>query len=287
MANFQTLQTRVQSNVIDLPPAVLAQVPTFVNAAIQFLEGLHNFQVMKSEELYVTPNVADGQTHILGGVPPQWKEPRENPYFIRQIGSTRGLQWQPTREYMYRKWQAYSTYDIGEPRDLLLSEALPSPLGLFTAGNTDPLGSIPGGTDTLGDDTWAKDLTTLWIEVYPYPDGASDWPDGNYRIQIPYWGYVPDLKANGDANWFTKDGPGAEYIIAAASMMCFEMDWDEARATFWRTKAFGPNWDGASVQKLGGLARLLMNLDKGLPGTPAKALIPRRDVFASRDQWRA
>jgi hypothetical protein len=261
---------------------------------MQFLQGLHNFQIMKSEELYTTPNVADGQTHVLGKVPPQWKEPRGEPYFVRQIGSVRGLLWQPTRELMYRKWQAYSTYDIGEPRDLLLAEALPSPFNLATLGGSDPAGTplgnpivTPlGGFGALGDDTWSSDLTTLGIEVYPYPDGASDWPDGNYRIQIPYWAYTPPLVASGDTNWFTRDGPGVEYIVAAASMMCFEMDWDEARATFWRTKAFGPKWDGGSVQMLGGLGRLLLNLDKGLPGTPAKTLIPRRDVFASRDQWR-
>ena len=287
MANFQTLQTRVQSNVIDLPPAVLAQVPNFVNSAIQFLEALHNFQVMKAEVSYITPNVADGQTHVLGGVPPQWKEPRGEPYLVRQIGSARGITWQPSREYMYRKWQAYSVYDIGEPRDLLLSEALPAQFGLFTGGNTDPAGSVLGDGDSPGDNTWSSDLTSQWIEVYPYPDGASDWPNGNYRIQIPYWMYVPNLTKATDTNWFTKDGPGAEYIIAAATMMSFEMDWDEARASFWRNNAFGPKWDGASVQSLGGLGRMLMNLDKGLPGTPSKTLIPRRDVFASRDQWRA
>jgi len=265
MATFSTLQTRVQSNIIDLPTAVLNQVNTFINAAILALQEIHDFQVMEAEKQYITPVQTPTQTHILGQIPANWKSVRGNPYYVLSAGSTRGLLWQPDREYLYREYEPTDPNQTGAPRRLLLGEAT---------------------NDTLSDpDNPDLSLAALNIEIYPYPDGSSDWTDGNYRVHIPYWTYLPQLSAGTDTNWFCADGPRAEFVVAYATRMGFEMDWDEQRAAYWQRQAWG-GWDGVNFRTLGGYARQVLKLDAARQAQPSKTLAPRRDVFGPRDQWR-
>lgn len=276
MSSFIVLQQRVQARLIDVPNAVLTEVPQLINDAINYLQQIHNFNVMKSEITYFTkpaPTSAPGNLtpHILGQIPQAapaqlaWKEPRENPYYVLQIGDTRELDWAPAgnRLYTYRQWAPFDPFSKGPPRMLLISP-----------GNDDPL-----NPDLLGID--------MNVECYPYSDSLSDWttaPVGEYRVHLPYWGYLPNLSANSDTNWFTENA--TEYILAHATALGFEMDWDEERSMFWHAKAFGKAFDESNFNTLGGFARVALNLDRSITYAPGRVLVPRRDVFAPRDQWR-
>jgi hypothetical protein len=73
------------------------------------------------------------------------------------------------------------------------------------------------------------------VEMWPQSDGSSDYPDGQYRITLPYWQYFPDLAASTDTNWFTLNTQ--QYIINWAVWHAFLIDWDEKRAQTWEAQA--------------------------------------------------
>lgn len=73
------------------------------------------------------------------------------------------------------------------------------------------------------------------LEVWPLPDNVSDYSDGQYRITMPYWKYLPDLAADADTNWFTLNT--TQYIINWAVAEGFALDWDEKRSDYWRDRA--------------------------------------------------
>jgi hypothetical protein len=262
---FTTLQTRVNTRVIDLPTAVSNEVPTLINDAIHFLCAQHNFKVMEGE---VDFNTSSSTTsHTLGQIPSDFKEPRGEPYYLSSVGWTKEMLWQPNRQMVYRRWAPLDPNQIGPPRDLLLGEA-------SSTDNPDP-----GNPD--------QDMSQLNIEVYPFSDGNSDWatsPVGQYRIKVPYWRYLPDLSAGGDHNWFTDWCD--RFIVDYATADAFALDWDEQRSSYWMAKAVGPNWDGFTYNTLGGWARQAINRDSSIKFAPGKTLVPRRDVNAPRDQWR-
>lgn len=261
--NYSTLQSRINTRVIDLPSAVSAEVPTLVNDAIHFLCAQHNFKVMEGEVAFVTTTPSP-LTHTIGQIPSDWKEQRDNPYYLSNIGWVKEMLWQPSRLYEYRRWAPADQNQIGPPRDLLLGESK-------SADNPDP-----GNPD--------QDMSQLNIEVYPFPDGQSDYSDGQYRIKVPYWRYLPELSAGTDHNWFTDWAD--RFIIDYATAEAFMLDWDEQRAGFWMQKAVGPKWDGFTYSTLGGWARQAINRDSSIRMAPGKSLTPRRDVLAPRDQWR-
>ena len=78
-------------------------------------------------------------------------------------------------------------------------------------------------------------LNATTVDVYPLPDGNSDYDDGEYRIKIPYWKYLPELSADADTNWFSINAPF--YIIEKATSDGFAIDWDEGRANYWGGRA--------------------------------------------------
>ncbi len=260
--SYSTLQTRVQTRIIDLPAAVLAEVPTLINDGVRFLTNSHNFKVMRAEFDYLTTTPTP-PTHILGAIPADWKEPRENAYYVLNNGDTHELEWQPTRAYTYRRWGATDPNNIGPPRDLLLGES--ESADFPTTPNPD------------------QDDTATNIEVFPYPDGTSDWPDGQYRIKVPYWRTLPDLSLAGDHNWFTDNAD--RFLVDFATFQGFLLDWDEQRAGIWQMQAMG-KFDGINYNTLGGWARSAINRDKSSTFAPGRVLVPRRDVLAQRDQFR-
>jgi hypothetical protein len=89
-------------------------------------------------------------------------------------------------------------------------------------------------TDDIGDPHQLL-LDAGTLEVWPLPDGVSDYVDGQYRITMPYWKYIPDLQADGDTNWFTLNA--VQYIINWATSEGFALDWDEKRSGWWRDRA--------------------------------------------------
>ncbi len=260
--SFTTIQSRVQTRVIDLPSAVLSEVPTLINDAIHFLCAVHNFKVMESEVQFITSSSTT--SHILGTIPADWKEQRNEPYYVSNVGWTKEMSWQPNRDLVYRRWAPFDPNQIGPPRDLLLGEASNALIPPITQPD--------------------QDMTVLNIEIYPFSDSQSDWPAGQYRINVPYWRYLPDLSAGSDHNWFTDQCD--RFLVDFATADAFALDWDEQREGFWRSKAVGPKWDGFTYNTLGGWARQAINRDSSLKFAPGKTFAPRRDVNAPRDQWR-
>lgn len=272
MSSFQTLQSRVKTRLIDVTAATLAEVPTLIQEAQDFLQAMHNFQAMKSEVTYNTvpapttyaPTAALTQ-HILGVKPANWKEPYGNPYYQLQIGAVREIDWAPagSRTYTYRAYDPLDPNSKGPPRLILMSDPV-----------TD-YASPPDPTDA-----------TTNIEVYPYSDSQSDWtssPVGEYRVHIPFWGYVATLVNNSDVNWFTENA--TQFLVDFATYRGFMLEWDEQRAGVWKNEAIGA-YNGVDFRTLGGWARRAINRDVSSAFAPGRVLVPRRDVYAPRDQWR-
>lgn len=266
MSSFSTLQSRVQTRIIDLRAAVTAEIPTLINEAIDALQSIHNWRCMMAETQFITNSTASN-AHILGQIPIGWKEPRGNPYYVLQIGAVREIDWEPNRAFAYRQWDPFDPNSKGPPRIMLLGEA---------TNSTVP---DPKNPDVLN--------TSLNLEVFPYPDGLSDWttsPAGEYRVNVPYWGNVPDLVNGTDTNWFTENA--TSFIVDFATARGFMLDWDEQRASYWMQQAWGPKFDGANIATCGGWARVAFNRDKSMAYAPGKTLVPRRDVYAPKNQWR-
>lgn len=73
------------------------------------------------------------------------------------------------------------------------------------------------------------------LQVWPLPDGTSDYANGEYRITLPYWKTLANLAASGDTNWFTLNAE--QYIINWTVREGFAIDWDEARMNVWKDRA--------------------------------------------------
>ena len=198
MATFAEIKTRVETRVIDLPAAITAEVGTLVNAAMKTLEQKHNFKVMQTETAQLVTTAA---SHTLAAVPTNWKEARLKPYIVENDGTTIKLTMATDRSAILSAFALSDTTDDGEPQAIL--EAEPT------------------------DDTGAASF-----EVYPFPDGLSDFSNGEYRIVIPYWRFVTALSADADTNWFTVHAE--EYLVAMGASKGFLLDWDEPRAQLWQ-----------------------------------------------------
>jgi hypothetical protein len=230
---------------------------------------MHNFQVMQAVAPYVTPTASNtSPTHILGQIPLDWKAPRGSAYYVMYIGTPVRMGWFIDRSALYAKWEASDINQIGPPRDLLIGEA---------ENPTYPDPAIPQ-PDNL--------MAQLNLEFYPYSNGASDYADGNYRIFLPYFRYLTPLVNAGDQNWFTLDGPRAEFCVRYAVAQGFLFNEDEARGTLHNKMALGAGFDGSNENSLGGWARQVVDMDKKITLMPGNTLRFRRDVFASPDQRR-
>lgn len=209
MATFQDLQTRVQRRVIDLPQAVRDEVPDLINQAIRSIQKKHDFKVMEEELTLVT--VIGSQT--LGNVPELWKSLRDQAYRTEALGRVFPLSLSNTSRAPREVW---ATEDEGAPTVLW---------------ETSPL-SVEGERQFM---------------VWPIPDGNSDWDDGEYRVTIPYWRYVPHLTLPTSTNWFTNNAE--MYIINQATAEAFALDWDEERMAVWAQKAAAEQHEVISTDK--------------------------------------
>ena len=204
MATFADLQTRVNRRVIDLPTAVVAEIPTLINEAIRDAEDAHNFRIMEAEVEYNTLLNTRRLPSTGTSVPADWKEKRSAPWLREGEGGTLGtrpIEWATSKSAIVEVYALDDTVDGGRPAHIL--EA----------------------SDTV-------------FEVYPFPDGNSLWttaPVGEYRVVIPYWKLLPDLVNGTDTNWFTTEMP--KYIIDQATAEAFGINWDEAREQIWAGKA--------------------------------------------------
>lgn len=170
-----------------------------MNEAIRALEDQHNFRTM---ETLATATTAD-TVRVLLPVPANWKEPNGRPWRVSSdTGFRQRLQYAPTREAV---GGLYSLTDTGAPTHLLRTE--PTDAGVSN------------------------------FEVWPLSDVNSDYTNGEYRVVVPYWRYLPALSADSDTNWFTTNAQ--EYIIHVAAGMAFSLDWDENRLALWTQLAKG------------------------------------------------
>lgn len=199
MATFLQLQTRVRRRVIDAPAAVVAEVPDLINEALRTIQDLHSFRVMETLAPVV---VSVTGTRVLAPVPSDFKEFRSFPYRIDFGGRQHEFISAPDRNTVQG---SYGTADTGAPEVITVSEP-----------------------DDLGVRNW---------EIWPLSDLASDWGDGEYRIYVPYWRYLPPLVADGDTNWFTVNA--GRWLIEQAVADAFAVDWDEERMAVWSQRAAG------------------------------------------------
>ncbi len=201
MSTISVIRNNIVNRVIDLPDPVRFQVPTLIYKAIRDLQEGHNFKVMETNTASLSTTAG---SHVLAAVPTDMKEQRGRPFLVRNDGSTRDLGMAPSLASVLDIYPFADASDVGEPKLLL---------------------------DPVGDD----DGVRSW-QVYPYPDGNSDWSDGEYRIVFPYWRYLPELEFGvTEENWFTSNAPW--FITFQATAEAFDMDWDEERGQFWAARA--------------------------------------------------
>lgn len=127
----------------------------------------------------------------LGVLPAGWKESRGFPYIKRFDGGRREIDWGASNSDMVRQYSDDSDIDKGAPQFLL---------------------ELPDS-----------------LQVYPYPDGNSDYGDGEYVIEVPYWIFSEELTLPGDTNWVTDNYPW--YLIYAATAKGMIFNREEERAT--------------------------------------------------------
>jgi hypothetical protein len=223
VGTFTELQTRVQTRIIDLPSQVLAEVPQLINEALYELQSRHNFKVME-RELYAYTQY---NNHTLQTGTPFTQQP---PLFPWPANATISPLATPSTLKEWRGRVVYILYNDGTPRFVNITSERTNIYGAFT--EWDP--SFPSVIlDSIPSDN-ANDRT---LEVYPLPDGLSDWPDGEYRLLLPYYSFLPTLVNGSDSNWLTTNPHGERFIIASATAEGFSLDWDTQNESKWKQKA--------------------------------------------------
>lgn len=208
MATYAELQTRVQSIVIDLPTAVLNQIPTLVNEAVRELQRRHKFRICEAKTSVFTTTE---ESETLGSVPTDWMQWRDRPLLIHDTGRVRRLAIANSRQDAEARYGSIAggEHDIatlvGEPKCVFITE---------------------DSTQTGASRSFC---------VRPIPDGNSLYANGDYRIQIPYWRYLTALSGSSDTNWLTTNGE--VFIAYHAASQAFLLDWDEERAAIWAQNA--------------------------------------------------
>ena len=172
-------------------------------------------------------------TRSLGNKPTLWKEKRDRPWLIDNLSGTRELDWLPSRSEAIRRFDDSTSLDKGEPKVLLELEST--------------------------------------IEVFPFPDGDSDYSDDEYRLTLPYWAYLAVLSGDTDTNWFTDNAEHYLVFAAAAEALTFDRDYENAAVL---------------QEKTGGELRRLIRKDKRSKLARRITLTPVRDVRAATNQKR-
>lgn len=236
MPSFMELQNRVQAAVIDVPQAVRLAIPELINDAIRMLQDQHNFKVMEATAGPLVTTVGSGE---IGLSPANFKEFRDKPYHVDNTGKVWDMTKAASREAALDAFHLDPAVDIGRPLVLV---------------DGSPAAEIGGDPNLSGRRVW---------EVFPFPDGASDWNDGEYRIYVPYWAYIPKLVAPDDRNWFTENA--WMFIVYQAAAEAFDMEHDYTSADRWRGKA------SEQFQRV-------INADKRMWVSNMRTLVPHKGV---------
>jgi hypothetical protein len=199
MATFLEIQDEVAALVIDLPTAVEAAVPSYINQAIRSMQRTYNWRAMEANTTMVT--TASSLTPTPSTIA-NFKEYRDKgPYMLHQLSRAR---------------QFLTALDTDVDMAVLSDADLPT-IPKYITNSVNPTSGV-----------WT-------FAIAPYPDDNSDWDDGNYRIIVPSYNYTADLSADGDANWFTLNA--SDYIIYKATAEAFARDWDYDSMTLWLQRA--------------------------------------------------
>lgn len=191
--NFGQLQDRVETYVLDLPTATLAEIPGWINSAMRAAQDRHNFRFMEASTQFTTT----AATRKLADLPATWKEHRALPYLTADDGATREIHWAASSSEMVRLFGVSTTLDIGDPE--------------FVHENGDQL------------------------DVWPFPDGLSDYAGGEYRVTVPYWSRFADMSLDADTNWLTQNA--ADYLTFYATAEAMTFNREEERAAVYVSKA--------------------------------------------------
>ena len=195
MATFIEIQNRVTRRLIDTNASITTEVPGLVNRALRIIQELHNFKIMEEQVEYTTTF----ETRLLNAQPTDWKESRLSPYIRQWDGASTPIQWLPSIQEAVKRYAIDDTNDKAMPEHVL----------------------------------WDGDSSSF--HIYPFPDNQSNFTGGDWRVNIPYWKYLPELSADGDTNWFTLNADWWLTFLAVAEG--FWLNWDEERAQFWEARA--------------------------------------------------
>lgn len=195
---FLDLQNRVKERVIDLPPTVQANIPLLVNEAILSAQRKYNFRSMEGSQLMVS---TVGSLTPTNNVIPNFKE-----YFDKG-------------PYTMRFLVKAHRYVTATGPDAALA-------ALADINNPSEPRYLINSVDINGNYSFT---------LAPYPDNLSDWPDGNYRIVVPYYAFTSTLVNDSDANWFTNFM--YDYIYREATGHAFGLDWDYQSMAVWLQQA--------------------------------------------------
>jgi len=235
MATYIELQTQVNRRVIDLPTAVQAEVPDLVNKAVRAIQRGYNYKVMQGVLTATTNSGAGDGGRSLLAVPSTFKEFRGRPFVRNNAGSVRDLTTSYSRNGVEQEFGVSTTTSIGRPEIILHGEP------------SDEAGAAA-------------------FEVWPLPDGASDYVDKEYRVVIPVWQYLTTLAADGDTNWFTVNGDYA--IVYMATAEAFALNWDPENEALWRARGVAEERELRKLdkrQRLAGTTTLAYSLGAKAP----------------------
>lgn len=198
MGTFGAIKTEVANWLIDTPTAVSANIPTQVLDALRAIQDEHDFKVMEAETTYTT---TVNSNVLSSSLPANFKKWRDaDPYLLRNNGTVHPIVQANHFQNLPPRFDGASK---GEPRVLVL-------------GN------------------WDKDGAGN-IQVYPTPNGTSDYSGGEFRIVVPYYAYLSDPVNDADTNWFMTNGHN--YVVFKAVANGFFQDWDEERGGVWLQRA--------------------------------------------------
>lgn len=196
---FIDLQNRVSTRVIDLPPAVQAEVPALINEAIRSAQRKHNYRAMEQSVVMTT---AINSLSPTPNTVANFKEYMDKGPYLQQ--------------YLVKAKRYVTT--TGPDASLAILSDINNPTEpRFLINGVNPLSSV------------------VSFSIAPYPDINSDWPDGNYRIVLSYYAFTPKLVNSGDTNWFVDNAD--DYIIREATGQAFALDWDYNSMALWLQQA--------------------------------------------------
>jgi len=166
-------------NFGQLKSAVQADVIDVPTALVAEVGNLVNRAIRVAQELHnfkcmeaTSEYVTVPSTRSLTTLPTNWKASRGLPWTRDDDGTTNEIGWLTDDLDAVRSFSIDPDVDIGAPAYLL--------------------------------------ETTSSLDLYPFSDSMSDWTDGEYRINVPYWAYLNELSDDSDSNWFTQN---AEWFI--------------------------------------------------------------------------